>query len=385
LESGKGNNIPSEDEIVVWLASNYPNRLIPTGISSEAGLRSLEEGNWLLWRVKENRKSGAERAVSNNYELQKSKHQDDPENNPWIIATKKVLEGLGESEKEIKWYQAYVEREIAEIKRRNLLGPKGRLEEDKKKKEDDRSIDDADREKKRKEEEERTWKAIKTEVYEMSGVATDTEIRIEEMKTALELLSAIKEAIKSDSDLDKMAAVKSKTLIHWLTSMKAAGWVTDDDMISQEYCLGYDGGKQSVDQWVSMVTGNVCKTFIYAHSIADFKNPRPLEMKMLAEKAEQLLSMDVQKPQIDSYLWTGKESGVKEKLILNRLDYVDYVAALWDDCYDVIEQITKREPNPDKFPKWWGANVSAPEAVVEVAKKADKQIAEWGKRARRFK
>lgn len=354
---GKELKTPNPDQIEVWLSENYPNKLIPTGLSS-GGKEALENNNWLLWRVSENTFSSAERALSTNFDLNP---------NSWIDAAN---EGVVIKGRTIKPTADQIRRLLEKKRNWGAMSPQERLASPGLNLTGDEKL---------------VLNEITRKVSAETKIATDTEVRIEQMKTALDLLIAIKDAVKPDSDLDKMSVVKAKCLVHWKTMMKQVGWVTSDDIIDNpDFCLN-GASRQSVDEWTSSVTENVAAVFLFTHSIADFKNSRPLEMKVLAEKAELLLQMDVQRPKIQSYIWLGEFDGPPEPLMRNKRRFVQYVDELWDDCYDIIDRIQIRRVDPKTFPKWWSAGVYPPDALVESAKKSNNDIAAWGRRSKRWR
>lgn len=357
------NRTPSADEIEVWLSQHFPSHLIPTGLSGE-GASALENGNWLEWRVRENLYSGSQRAIDVTYETNKDY---------WIRIANGGFSVGGDV---INWTEAEVQAEYNRRKRRTVIGAKGRLAEDGIKSDAQKAIE------KKKDKE---WKGLVSAVTESGEVhiATDTETRVLEMQTALDLLTALKDALKIESDIDKLGVLKSKCLIHWKTSMKAAGFVDGNDMIDEEFSF-IPGNKQSVDEWVSSAVTTACESWLHGHSIADFKNPKPLEMKIIAEKAEQILATDVQTPDIQAYLWMGKDSEKTEPLLTNKKQYLRYVDSLWANCFKVIKPLIANA-NPNKYPKWWGAGVFAPSAVVEIARKSDPQSGQWYFRRKNLK
>ena len=354
-QMANNNRTPSADEIEVWLSQHFPSHLIPTGLSGE-GTSALENGNWLEWRVRENLYSGAQRAIDVTYETNKDY---------WIRIANGGFSVGGDV---INWTEAEVQAEYNRRKRRTVIGAKGRLIEDGIKLDAQKAIE------KKKDKE---WKGLVNAVTESGEVhiATDTETRVLEMQTALDLLTALKDALKIESDIDKIGVLKSKCLIHWKTSMKAAGFVDGNDMIDKEFSF-IPGNKQSVDEWVSSAVTTACESFLHSHSIADFKNSKPWDMKILAEKAEQILATDVQTPDIQAYLWMGKDSEKTEPLLTNKKQYLRYVDSLWDDCFDVIQKLIKNV-DPKSYPKWWGAGVNAQRAIVEIARKSDPFRALW--------
>ncbi len=354
---------PSPDEIEVWLSQHFPSHLIPTGLSA-GGMAALENGNWLKWRVQENLFSASQRAIDITYETNKDY---------WIAIANAGFDVGGVI---VKWTADEVQLEYDRKKRRTVIGAKGRLTEDEGKMKGQKAIE---------KQKDKEWKALVNAVSESPEVqiATDTESRIEEMKTALDLLVALKEALRPESDIDKLAALKSKSLIHWKTSMKAAGRVDVKDMVSEEFSF-IPGQKQSVDEWVSTAMLTSCQSWLHAHSIANFKNPKPLDMKTLAEKMEQILATDVQTPDIQAYIWTGKDTEKTEPLLANKRAYIDYATDLWEDCFDVIDKIT-RNVTPDKYPKWWRSGVSAASGIADLAAKSSPFYPLWNTIAKRLR
>jgi len=338
---------PSQDEIEVWLSKHFPSHLVPTGLSN-GGDRALEAGEWLKWRVQENLYTGAQRAIDVTFETN---------GDEWIRIANHGFEVDGVV---VKWTKAEVIAVYERKKARVVMGAKGRVAEDSVKSEAQKLLE---------KQKDKEWKSLIQAVTESGKVqiATDTESRIEEMKTALDLLVALKEALKPESDIDKLGALKTKCIVHWKTSMKAAGIVNEKDMIPPEF--SFNGQWQSVDEWVSMTMLTACESFLHAHSVADFKNQQPWDMKKLAEKAEQVLATDVQTPEVKAYLWDGKSTEKSEPLLANKREYVNYVDHLWKNCFSVIVALAN-DFKPKDYPAWWGSGVHATAAIVELARKS---------------
>lgn len=361
---------PNNDEIEEWLLHNFPSRLVPTGLS-RGGRSALEEGNWLYWRVEENLFPAAQRAMDVTYETSKTKWQ------------KVAEDGFMVNGHLVQWTAEKLQYEYDKRKNKKIIGAKGRLEKERSMEVlRERNFDEWRRVTTAEKEIDNQWKALVAQVSAKVHISTDTETRVEEMKTALDLLTALKDALKPESDIDKMGVLKSKMLIHWLTSMKAAGLVDENNMISQEFSF-IEGQKQSVDEWVSQAILTACESWLHSHSLLNFKNPKPLEMVVLAEKAEQFLATDVQTPDIQAYLWLGKDKDKPEALLDNKRAYLRYVDLFWNDCYKIID-LVKAGKGPEKYPKWWNAGVYPPASVIEVIKKSSAFYAKWWAKSERW-
>ncbi|EKD53293.1 MAG: hypothetical protein ACD_61C00079G0003 [uncultured bacterium] len=354
---------PSMDEVEVWLSEHYPSHLIPTGLSG-GGLRALERGEWLQWRVQENLYSGAQRSIEVTFETNREK---------WIQTAERgfAVDGVN-----VRWTEAELMAIYGRKQELARMGARARLQRDNERAEIMRTGSAVERQRAEVEITEekqldKEWKALTKNVTELGGVkiATDIETRILEMKTALDLLIALKEVMTPGADLDKIAKFKSKCIVHWKTSMSAAG-IVSGGMIPEEFSL-IPGQRQSVDEWVGSVTVTACEAYLHENSVANFLNPNPLSMDVLSEKAELLMSTNVQTPEINRYIWTGKDSEKTEPLLRNKRNYISYVDKLWKSCFDVIDKVS-RDLNPKDYPWWWSAGVRASAKIRELAIAANK-------------
>lgn len=208
--------------------------------------------------------------------------------------------------------------------------------------------------------------------------ATDQGTRLDMMRTALTMLTLIKEVQDPSSDVTKLASLTGRLYSHMKSSFGDANWLIkngDNLMVPAAFSLKDKDGQlrdMELREWVSRTMLGVDETFLYTHSIVDHKNTKPWDMWTFAKSAEQLFRMEVQ---------SGKGSFVgmsKDKLVEHRRELMKFTDRLWNNSFDLIDKL-RSQANPSRYPAWYRQGTSAMEGAFEAAQKSGGALSVWNR------
>jgi len=214
--------------------------------------------------------------------------------------------------------------------------------------------------------------------------ATDQDTRLAMMRSALVVLQLIKEVQNPGSDIDKFNEMTGRVYAHANASYRDTGWLikkgNDFYMPASVSPLNERGEKadMEVKEWVSRLMLTCAEMFVYTHSIADHKNPKPLDMWTLSQFAERVLMSEVQSEK-------GAFIGMSEQSRdAHRREYVEHVDRIWKNSWEVIDAVNSKK-TPDKFPKWFISGVSPRQSLVEACKSSAGSLSQWNRLKSRMK
>ncbi|HSV94570.1 MAG TPA: hypothetical protein VLH94_01130 [Spirochaetia bacterium] len=216
--------------------------------------------------------------------------------------------------------------------------------------------------------------------------ATDQATRLVMMKSALTVLNTMKEIVDPSTDIAKLESLKGKLYRHMTGSFGDAYWLGSNATVPASFAFSNvrqergrivveEAHDMPIQEWISRCMMGVDKAFLYTHSFVDSENPKPVEMKVFAEMAEQLFKNEVQSTKPTFF---GMHS---EKYREHRKEMLNFIDRLWNQSYDLIDKIN-RNANPSSYPVWYQQGVSVFDSIKEIAKKADGQIGDWDRRKR---
>ncbi len=214
--------------------------------------------------------------------------------------------------------------------------------------------------------------------------ATDQDTRLAMMQSALVVLMLIKEVQNPNSDIDKYNEMTGRLYSHVNASFRDAGWLIIkgvDTFVPADFSpLNENGEKEDMElrEWVSRTMLTCGEMFMYTHSIADHKNPKPLDMWSFSQNAERILMFE---PQSEKGSFIGMS---ERKRIPHRQEFIAYVDKLWDNCWEVIDAVNGKR-KPDQYPKWILSGVSARQNVEDAAKKSSGSLSLWNRTKRNIK
>lgn len=211
--------------------------------------------------------------------------------------------------------------------------------------------------------------------------ATDQGTRLDMMRSALEVLTLMKEIQDSATDIGKLSLVVGKLYSHMTGSFGDAYWLGPNATVPASFSFRDENGNLHdipLNEWASRTMMGVSKVFLHSHSVVDHVCSKPWDMKQLANNAEQIFRIEVQ---------SGKTSFVgmdKTKFGEHRKEMVRFVDRLWKNGWELIDKINSKA-RPENYPRWYQQGVSPSEGVIEAAEKSKGNIGLWMRKKKELK
>jgi hypothetical protein len=200
------------------------------------------------------------------------------------------------------------------------------------------------------------WLKWRVEENMLSRKKTTPDARLTMMRDALDVLTALKDAVKPEATVKNLEDIMGKILKWARADLDAVGWTSPDPaggsgkIVDKEFCMENSSGTsapmESFD-WAGRMMLTLAKTFIYTHSVLDAENQKPSDLNNLAELAGDLLSLKFQSGKgaiIGLSLDPRKKSEEKR-------EFVNFVDKIFDNCAAVAESVVPF--SGAKIPDWF--------------------------------
>lgn len=156
--------------------------------------------------------------------------------------------------------------------------------------------------------------------------ANDRATRMKLLADAFEINTFITDTVKSDATFDSLSKLKGKLKGYFTGTLKDAGWVTQDDIVSADFSLGAPGEKRRVyvDELVGKATFEIGKAYTFSHSVLDSNNgesaklPDNMTMMNDLERLLKMVSDQIDQDELSDFVYGYENKLMQLRNLLHR-------------------------------------------------------------------